>query len=1811
MKTKKMISIREVSAILAMTVVLSAGSALAALTLPKINGAAAGTGTACQVTNPPTISVASSTYTDVWVKFTTQNGATWRLPMTNGGAQYAIVMPVMPAGTISYRIEAGETFDALSDTNAVEFLPTSTTYYTYVNSETLGINRQPNLAAWRPVVGIGPTPYTGNPDAYWRGVALTMNNADNTVNLAGIMPATAGPPADPSVRTLSSLTVGTIWFKARFEGNEGMGILIVEKSSNSGHTSTHTLIETLAVPYSSNWFQYKIDINSDSPAWYRIRHPSGIESDNIRIKDIVISKPTADVALFKDEVDYSPGYPGRDDPVTFKISVTNVIAGAPAANISPKLVWRLNEGSWTQTSMPWVAGNQYEVTLPKMNPGKFEYYYRSDFTGYAYTGLFYPTGGNPADNESDFAIWLDPSKKIAETKGPAYYPDFENSHLYNLGLEPPKAINGGSTAPDPFSYLSFNIRRFRSMHDTLTLALVPTDGTNLNVEPSYNMEQVGDYTWQSVLHITNTIDIGASVIGTYRYTNSATIFAQSPVEWLDDNQDPSARNPPMSGNAVDVSGTDPIQIQMTYNGFIMFRFCSTNGYYEVRRAAWQDFNAWQANNTEFSRSFGLYQTDTYESDLVGKSPTVMDSASIPSFEVGTTVSPSILDETYFNGLRVDKAWLIQERSNLLIEAVSYRNRAIKVSASPSSYGKGSIQTTSGSATDGRDTLTMRVRASMDDDNFAVYKRGALFENYKVTAEAKTLSMSDATNASVSVYGYYQDKNNYIEARLTQERSTYNYLSLKLLQAKNGVVTILRSVNYGSNTLLTTAPEWFLMLTLTTVPLSPSSGTATFELGNSAATPIAATTGAVGFSIDYPNTYIGGTIAVNSRDAQAEIQVSMTTDGGASLPEFSSIASSPQAAWDMGGLMEVSGAPRWIWAGGPTMLRREIPVVKYRVSVFRNGLNTSDIIAPVPSLDSAWDTAWDLNGNGDEEKSVNTFAYQNVSFPMHLWDNVFIKVAPTGSDGFLVVDDLAVKAWRGDTLYDPTLSGSDPDEELVWKATYAVINDYDRGNLGYELARSRANPDEDQMIVSPLLLNGIGDILFNYLVTTGNVSFSVESLLQNGQVHETLFTTNIFASVSNSVNRIYVPALTNFTGRLRIRINNAQSSPDGVIFIDNLKATNYPNVGDTSWEAYNLLISTFDFSPDIKFDGAANTAYRSTALNNSYTANTPLGVAYDADKPYLQSPKIETGIGEVSFWYRAYPTPLTGYPGKIYMKAAKNVGDDEELWITLGKNDLNADSPLYAQQVESLDGLTNITSSAWTYFSVEFFKADYKIFRIYSDVGLNDRVMLDNVIVTEPVRTSIDIASVELIPAVPLYTDKVGVRVALTNPRMNPTDIKVYLLYTIGTDTWGRDNWATTNEVALTQDPNNMYLFTVTNAILKKPIDTVVQYAVKVEYTGTFSSPIYYGEEFVNPSWYEPIDLNEQFAPASKTPYYFVFSVGTNCVFINEFLPFGSGFFTGYVGLSEQYVELIGIENGNIENWRLETIRPAASQQKDVAIWTNVLMSAIDSKTQFTSRFVSGSSEPTDKGWGFYTLACAGVSVTNSHFKPNNPIIVDQELYPASVYTLGYQAPVNVNNIIGLAEPGALSLKRSMGAYVQRIAWGAPSSIQALLDRGYEQLPVRGVSSTLYRKVYSWAGDGNPEGESLAWVVQLPALYSPGYYNTSQAELIWTLDPVPEEEPNVDPPAITVAIKSIQLDLTKATLQFAVASTNGFALTIESGFTWAVETSEEVSFSAPTSYPISGDITALDTGAESTYSVDVNLDEPVLPTLFYRVKATHP
>ena len=95
-----------------------------------------------------------------------------------------------------------------------------------------------------------------------------------------------------------------------------------------------------------------------------------------------------------------------------------------------------------------------------------------------------------------------------------------------------------TNAPSYYEYLGFDVRRFRSKFNTVSLG-IQTNATALpsNLASKYSMELVSDYTWETVMHSTNAYDVGIFVNQTQEYLGaSSTEFGDNkdiPMSELD------------------------------------------------------------------------------------------------------------------------------------------------------------------------------------------------------------------------------------------------------------------------------------------------------------------------------------------------------------------------------------------------------------------------------------------------------------------------------------------------------------------------------------------------------------------------------------------------------------------------------------------------------------------------------------------------------------------------------------------------------------------------------------------------------------------------------------------------------------------------------------------------------------------------------------------------------------------------------------------------------------------------------------------------------------------------------------------------------------------------------------------------------------------------------------------------------------------------------------------------------------------------------------------------------------------------------
>lgn len=1582
----------------------------------------------------------------VWADMTLGKSRTRTYLENDAGDHWSGRLPPAHSGTatVSFFAEDAEGVVVSGGTRSFTLFENTT--------DTRGMTEQRKPSIWDWVVNSSGNGFTGGGTGWavrdankdGTGIPLILKGALNEVGTVSEEYRVDPDGIGGYMRTSMYLTngIGSVWLKARMLNTEvggGRAALDLVWSRRSGRNTyyrTEELVE-FEIPERPNtgalaeWnlFHFtlqRIPTNATDQFTLRIRNKT-IEDDNgdrnayeraICVMDVVITPPIPDVAVSRDELDYAPGFPNVRDPISFHVAVSNRWAAAPVSAITPRLVWRQNNGrtlgAWHETMMTNILGRTeqgdgtYACTLEpgSFHAGDFEYFYDVSFGGHTprFPVVFwstYPQFNKIANERFDWGdydylvhtnalgvlssaeasdlsthVLQVPRGAINESRSPAYSPSL--TEVYGAGGGPamtwdtsivpgtpaadyvdwdytsrfdPKELDDGwpqapavffvhngktgtGTGPNPtavdavestveipgaFSFLSFfspdGIRNYRSANDGLALATAPWSGSgDSGLQGSYPMTLVGDYTWMSIVRVTNEIDVAASPTSAWHHVDGETVYTRGPYVWLEENQDPTSVNPPSSGAVKPVRGTpasynpaaatgfeeDVLQVtnaaamaatrlSVNYDGHLLYRFCTTNGSYEIRRATWQDFNDWTADLRYFQSSYGLEDQKTFDSTLEGravstdaKAPTVAFQNNMPA-GVDETADP-VADSRYMDGVVVRNAWVQQDETKVPVgdAGVEFPNKLIRLSTLPST--PGSIETTVYSKVPGgRGDVKFKVRASARDTIAAYYEPGLSWSagSYSAWALVTNGVASVATNAHVSVYANWKNETDNLEARLVQH-SRYaaegaslaarlrRYLTLELVRTAGGVETVLASVRYpasedetkenGTACSLAAENGWVVAL-----DVRPGQARARLYDGKdflaktlaSPAAPVATTAFA---SLDAPLS--AGTVAVNAFEAAANFSVWTATtneftdatafNGGEKLyPAASAASGHGQVSYAGEGSWKQATDRYWNYrepwgtavagtsAAEPTSLVRPVPTAYYRVQVYRTDAEeTTDFVAPVPSNTEDWTNGWDVVGGhvADGVRAASSFDWETVTVPMHFWDDTFVRIlalaendAGDSSTAFLAVDDIESTAWLGKTVLDPARA----DLSEAWIGTFATVaydgrEDASNPKRQWKFERTRANPKKGvavsagsllpagytnltQALLTPLLADGVGDLTFEYAAEGVDVPFVVELVNERtgAVVNDANFSTLTYTGRVDQVLSDTVTVLRpGFYGRLRIRPLADAASIAGTLCLKYLRVTDYPAAGDTSWAAYNALVSTLRVS-DAEYlesltgdrpmwSGVTNDLARfdqdgdrtrTAVLNNEYDAFTLSATELPDHAPYVQTPTIETGIGQVGFWYRLAPGETK--PGRIRLLAAKSPSTPDSEWVELTEANLNTDpeqNPNLENEREQLAAITNVTSDVWTYFSVEFYQHEYNVVRL-STTGPGEwngtdtdagRVMIDNVIVTEPVRSSIDVGSVEfcrereLSPGIPLSTEPTDVRVTLVNPRHNPDNIEVFL-----------------------------------------------------------------------------------------------------------------------------------------------------------------------------------------------------------------------------------------------------------------------------------------------------------------------------------------------------------------------------------------------------------------------------------------------------
>ncbi|MDI6773794.1 MAG: PA14 domain-containing protein [Verrucomicrobiota bacterium] len=515
-----------------------------------------------------------------------------------------------------------------------------------------------------------------------------------------------------------------------------------------------------------------------------------------------------------------------------------------------------------------------------------------------------------------------------------------------------------------------------------------------------------------------------------------------------------------------------------------------------------------------------------------------------------------------------------------------------------------------------------------------------------------------------------------------------------------------------------------------------------------------------------------------------------------------------------------------------------------------------------------------------------------------------------------------------------------------------------------------------------------------------------------------------------------------------RILHVSTNYQTGILLDNFEVNDFVERDQFTWVAYNALITS-------------NQASRLMDIKGGYlnydTVNQTAKPPMTNDRPYIQSANLTNGIGEISFWYRAWGgAPPAGNPGIIRIVKAPVETAPAGDWL-----------PLLT--------ISNITTTTFTYFTTNFYDATNHYVRLYSDTTGVGRVCLDNVLITAPFGADISMTNLYIEPAIPLNTNAVHVYVDLFDFFLNPQNIAVSLHYYAapnqwgtlpngtrfyqGTNQWGA--WTGGSTIPMTVVSTNGYYvrYKTTSPIPVQAIDQPVQYYASVAFTGMFSEAVSPRScrQFVNAAHYYPINLNAGLT-TNRIPYYIVFSCLPGHVWINEINTSDDSY---WPTAAMQYVELCGRTGSTVSNWWIQIFSPGYSQ----LAWYRVT-----NPPALTDE---------NNGYGFWVFG-------DSH-TPSRDLTMTVEV----------GSPPHESRTLPAA--GGIRLRRSMGAYEQAISYDAHEGgggrnlepygfVYVGPDDDFLDSPVSAYGTGSNSAGFTWRNDTTP--------------FTPGAVNTGQTLLDW-------------------------------------------------------------------------------------------------------------
>jgi hypothetical protein len=966
--------------------------------------------------------------------------------------------------------------------------------------------------------------------------------------------------------------------------------------------------------------------------------------------------------------------------------------------------------------------------------------------------------------------------------------------------------------------------------------------------PTVVMDMVGDNVWQGVLTESPTNLLTFTFAGLNKLDSSDG--EPGTDTWADPRQE--MFRPPI----VDTFATNgnPISAQVETNLSYAIRFDLDSEEYWILPCKFQDFNFWALDDDRFAEgsqgtvgSFLSQDFDTWDPNP--------DAVQFNDFESPYWTSNTFYPDWYLTPQAGDISdpWLIHY--GRVVNDADRRCELYPVGGFGWFYQSAAVG--GFYLLDGEGVLEFDYRAT-DTTPYKVFAtNGATWANYTISTSIRGNAGVTDDGCTHSVFYYAVGGGSYYECRATETNGTQ--VNLTLYKCYSSTETPIYSTTFTET--LSGVNSWSITVTNT----SPTSVRHTVNFGG---------TKRINNIADSSSPYLlNGGIGFGARDTDMRVEsVDVSADSYS---------------------QDFDNPPATEWPTNAAWVQNGIDLVRSGRPTDPLGLDVStsaDYTYQSPDMVHASFT------------NITTLDYTEATVEIHRAVRAQTVISHETGTGSLRLDNVRLTSWHGKTNTYGFWQGTD---------SIVVTNDvYGDAGRSLELRASRAIDTEGftQVLRSPQS-DSVGSMSFQYRTPPDNAPARI--VIQWSQFLAGPWSNCVARSLDSGGEwKSFATALEiENPGYIRIAHTTSVDEVDARLFLDRVRIYPYQGGGSNVWRAYNALIS--GNQEDKLFVQRYSDTQRSAYLNHATDEDIRSEIPYTNGPPFIKSPRMDRGIGDISFWARIWD----------------NGNGPARLRVEEGPTEDGPWSVIATQQV---------ANTVYQPYLFPHYSATNYFVRISNTLegDTPGRLCLDNLLVVDPLGTDITLTNVYTLPAQPLFDAPCKVRADITEFFLDP-EIMGVTCYVYATE----NNWAQWQEGQGGVFPRGMSLvntdtssiptvytyetddYLLPESVYPLPIDFTIQYYVKGYFDGRLNaektSPRRFKEQFDNPTWYEPTDYNDTYGGGTNiVPYTILFSCPTGSVFFNE-INLMDNWEANENAWTNEFVELCGPAEASIAGWKIE------------------------------------------------------------------------------------------------------------------------------------------------------------------------------------------------------------------------------------------------------------------------------------------------------